>query len=325
MAAASELAGLGSTISEASAAAAGSTTSVVAAAQDAVSTAIAALFGSHGQDFQALSAKAAAFQSRIVAALTGGAASYVEAEAANMLGLIVGGPAGASAAAALSSAAATAAGGSPFDLFSKLVEGLGRTIGAQVDRRVWQAGVAAEQALTQRILANGLKLAAKNGVEIFTDGQNFVLSGGRFPGLYSAERFLQIIEDPRYLSDRFFKVYSDLGLNAQTVRNLVGSQLQVLQRAEGLAQSYIQQFGNQVYLVETDVRGHITHVFQGTEAQISEMRLAVQAYGDARRAIEQAEQEYLRQAEQFARRLAEQALNEADVLVKEVRLAGLIR
>jgi hypothetical protein len=46
MAAASDLANLGSTVSEANAAAAASTTRVVAAAQDEVSTAIAALFGS---------------------------------------------------------------------------------------------------------------------------------------------------------------------------------------------------------------------------------------------------------------------------------------
>ncbi len=75
-AAASNLANLGSTISAANAAAAAPTTSVLAAAQDEVSTAIAALFGSHAHQFQALSAKAAAFHDQFVQALTGGAASY---------------------------------------------------------------------------------------------------------------------------------------------------------------------------------------------------------------------------------------------------------
>lgn len=47
------LATIGSTIGAANAAAAGSTTQIVAAAQDEVSTAIAALFGSYAQDYQA--------------------------------------------------------------------------------------------------------------------------------------------------------------------------------------------------------------------------------------------------------------------------------
>lgn len=325
LAAASELGTVGSAISQANAAAAASTTRVVAAAQDEVSTAIAALFGSHGQEFQALSAEAAAFHSRLVAALTGGAASYLETEAANVLGLMGGGLAGQSAAAALSSAAAVAAGDGPFDFLLKLVEGLGRTIGAQVDRRIWLAGKAAEQALTQGILANGLKLAAKNGVEVFTDGKNFVLSGGRFPGLYSAERFLEIIENPRYASEQFFKVYTDLGLDAQFLRNLVGSQLEVVARGQGLAQSYIQRVGQQIYLIDTDVQGQIIRQFQGTEAQIRGLQLASQAYGDALRAIQHAEEEYLRQAEQFTRRLAEQAFKEAEIIVNEARIAGLIK
>ena len=89
-AAASDLANIGSTISEADPAAAAPTTSVVAAAEDEVSTAIAALFGSHAQQFQALSAEAAAVHASSLQALTGGAASYVKAEAANVLGLMVG-------------------------------------------------------------------------------------------------------------------------------------------------------------------------------------------------------------------------------------------
>jgi hypothetical protein len=47
--AATDVAGIGSTIREANAAAAGPTTSVVAAAQDEVPAAISALFGAHGQ------------------------------------------------------------------------------------------------------------------------------------------------------------------------------------------------------------------------------------------------------------------------------------
>jgi hypothetical protein len=54
--AASDLAGIGSMIGEANAAAAVPTTGVMAAAGDEVSAAIASLFSSHGQEFQALSA-----------------------------------------------------------------------------------------------------------------------------------------------------------------------------------------------------------------------------------------------------------------------------
>ena len=60
-AAAAEVAGIGSSLTVAHAAAASPTTAVVAAAGDEVSSAIAALFSSHGQSFQALSAQAAEF------------------------------------------------------------------------------------------------------------------------------------------------------------------------------------------------------------------------------------------------------------------------
>ncbi len=72
--AASNLASIGSTIGEANAAAAAPTTGVVAAAEDEVSAAIATLFSSHAQDFQALGAQAAAFHSPFVPALTGAGA-----------------------------------------------------------------------------------------------------------------------------------------------------------------------------------------------------------------------------------------------------------
>jgi len=48
-----------------------------------VSAAIAALFGAHGQAYQALSAQGAAFHDQFVQALTAGAGSYAAAEAAN--------------------------------------------------------------------------------------------------------------------------------------------------------------------------------------------------------------------------------------------------
>ncbi|EFO75745.1 hypothetical protein TMAG_00916, partial [Mycobacterium tuberculosis SUMu001] len=56
--AAADAARIGSAINTANTAAA-ATTQVLAAAQDEVSTAIAALFGSHGQHYQAISAQVA--------------------------------------------------------------------------------------------------------------------------------------------------------------------------------------------------------------------------------------------------------------------------
>ena len=81
--AAADLAGIGSAIEGANVAAAGPTTNLLAAAQDEVLTAIAALFGTHAREFQALSAQAAAFHNQFTQALSKSAGSYSLAEAAN--------------------------------------------------------------------------------------------------------------------------------------------------------------------------------------------------------------------------------------------------
>ncbi len=81
-AAASNLAVIGTSLETANAAAAASTTGLLAAAQDEVSTAIAALFGSHGQAYQAISGQAAAFHTQFTQAMAAGAQSYAAAEAA---------------------------------------------------------------------------------------------------------------------------------------------------------------------------------------------------------------------------------------------------
>ena len=81
--AASSLSDIGSTITTATASAAIPTTGVVAAAGDEVSVGVAALFSAHAQEYQALSARAAAFHAQFVQSLGAGAASYVATEAAN--------------------------------------------------------------------------------------------------------------------------------------------------------------------------------------------------------------------------------------------------
>ena len=80
-AAVTDLAGIGSTLSEASSAVAAATTGVMPAAMDEVSEVIASIFGAHGQAYQALSARAAQFHAQFVEALTAGANAYAGAEA----------------------------------------------------------------------------------------------------------------------------------------------------------------------------------------------------------------------------------------------------
>ncbi len=65
--ASSDLTTLGSTIGEANSMAAARTTQILPAAQDEVSVAIAGLFGTHAQEFHALSTQASAFHQNFVA------------------------------------------------------------------------------------------------------------------------------------------------------------------------------------------------------------------------------------------------------------------
>src|ERR1700744_1633518 len=81
--AAQDLAGIRSTLDEATAQAAGPMTAVMPAASDEISTAVATLFGDVGQKFHALNAQAAAFHSKFVDLMGSGAMAYSEAELAN--------------------------------------------------------------------------------------------------------------------------------------------------------------------------------------------------------------------------------------------------
>lgn len=79
--AASDIAGIGSTINAANAAAAVPTTGILAAAADEVSTQIAALFSTHGQAYQQISAQLGAFHDKFVLAMSSSASQYATAEA----------------------------------------------------------------------------------------------------------------------------------------------------------------------------------------------------------------------------------------------------
>lgn len=80
-AAAEDLAGIHATLGEATTAAAAPTTGIAAAGADDISAAIADMFGSYGQEFQALGAQASAFHDEFVNLLRSGADAYLSTEA----------------------------------------------------------------------------------------------------------------------------------------------------------------------------------------------------------------------------------------------------
>lgn len=110
--AARDLTGIGSSLDDVMAAKAGHLTAVVPAASDEVSTAIAALFGKSGQEFQALNAQAAEFHNKFVNLMNSGLTAYSHTEDANgavfTAGLVPVGAAGGSLGADLQGLAAQA-------------------------------------------------------------------------------------------------------------------------------------------------------------------------------------------------------------------------
>ncbi|WP_421648443.1 PE family protein, partial [Mycobacterium marinum] len=81
--AANDLATIGSTISQANAAALAPITGLLPAGTDEVSAGIAALFEAHGNAYQTLGAQTLALHEQFVKLMSGGAAQYAAAEAAN--------------------------------------------------------------------------------------------------------------------------------------------------------------------------------------------------------------------------------------------------
>jgi hypothetical protein len=79
--AASDLAGIGSTLGTANAVASAPTIGVAAAAADQVSAQVAALFSEHGLGYQQISAQIAKFHDQFVQTLSAGASTYAAAEA----------------------------------------------------------------------------------------------------------------------------------------------------------------------------------------------------------------------------------------------------
>ncbi|CAM3114722.1 PE family protein [Mycobacterium intermedium] len=114
--AATELAGIATSLSAANAQAAFPTSGVLAAGADEVSVALSALFNAHAQAYQAVSQQAALFHQQFVNLMSGGAEQYALTEAANELPMqVVGQALGAAAtpAAAAAGEAALVSGGGP--------------------------------------------------------------------------------------------------------------------------------------------------------------------------------------------------------------------
>jgi hypothetical protein len=88
--AATDVADINSAISAAKAAATGPTTGLLAAAHDEVSAAVAALFGEYGKEYQSLLRQAATFHEQFAAALAGAGDTYAQAEATNVITLVLG-------------------------------------------------------------------------------------------------------------------------------------------------------------------------------------------------------------------------------------------
>ncbi|MCV7377473.1 hypothetical protein BST11_20730 [Mycobacterium alsense] len=99
-AATADLTNLASAIGSANGAAAAATTGILPAALDEVSAGIAAMFGAHGQLYQALSAQAAQFHEQFVQTMAASASAYANAEANVVQTLSGSTPAAAAQAAA---------------------------------------------------------------------------------------------------------------------------------------------------------------------------------------------------------------------------------
>lgn len=84
-AAATDLASIGSSITEASSAAAAPTGGVIAAGADDISALIAALFSAHAEAYQSLSQQASLFHQQFVSLMNAGASQYATAETLNEL------------------------------------------------------------------------------------------------------------------------------------------------------------------------------------------------------------------------------------------------
>ncbi|OBH03079.1 hypothetical protein A5696_09505 [Mycobacterium sp. E2699] len=201
-AAASDLSGIGSTLSTANTAAAAPTSAVAAAAADEVSAQVAAFLSQHGLGYQQISAQIAEFHEQFVQTLSAGASAYAAAEAGaaqNLAGavnapaatLLAGGGGGVASAAA---AAGGAVSGAVSHVESVVAGSAGvlsagsGLLGGGAQAIVSQAGAAAS-AVSGAAL--GAVSSAASEVESFVAGSaNFLEGAGLFGSVGQAAALL---------------------------------------------------------------------------------------------------------------------------------------
>jgi hypothetical protein len=151
------LADIGSTLEQATTAAAGPTTGIATSAADEVSIAVSQLFGTYAREFQVVCTEAAEFHAEFVRVLNGGAAAYLSAEMTNVEQNL------ANAVNAPAASIAAAAGGPYQQLFANTAANL------QALDRVWSAHplpflsqVIANQRVYGQEIASALASAIQN-------------------------------------------------------------------------------------------------------------------------------------------------------------------
>jgi hypothetical protein len=199
-AAASDLSGIGSTLSTANAAAAVPTSAVAAAAADQVSAQVAAFLSEHGLGYQQISAQIAGFHEQFVQTLSAGAGAYAaaEADAAQNLAAAANAPAATLLGGGGATGAAAVAGGAVSGAVSQVggvVAGATNFLGGGAGLLGGGAQVIAGQA---GAAINALSGAAVNAVSgavtevesIVAGSANLVGSAGLFGGVGQAAALL---------------------------------------------------------------------------------------------------------------------------------------
>jgi PE family len=238
--AAQDLAGLHSSLAEATSSVAGPTTGIASAAQDEVSLAVASLFGNVGEEFQALSAQARSFHAQFVSLMSAGANAYTGAEAANAVQAALSGGAG------LGNIGQTLGGG--------LASGE-----AAVGQFAGQVGASFNGAMTA--VQNGSAAAALSGA-VQTGVANFstslgnaqsaftALQSGGVPGLVnSLNTFGATVAGP------YQNLFSTTGANLQSIGNTVMSNpLPLLHQLANNQVFYGQQIASTIAHLPTELQ-----------------------------------------------------------------------
>ncbi len=182
----------------------------------------------------------------------------MKAEAANVLGLMSGSQAGALGAAAAAGGPAAFDVGSIFNFLGEIAPATEKFLDQltpKLEADFKAAELAARDLRSKQLVAKGLRILAKDGAILYTDGKEILAVGGRYPFLYSPD----FIYARKFITDAW-------GVTPQTLNTLLQSEIHVFARSEGLAQNFFQKVGNQIYQIETNAQGTVINKFLTTEA-----------------------------------------------------------